>query len=138
MVWSYVLVIRSVLMENYIEVQEDKFLFTALTKACKLNNDVVCARMPIHKGLLNMVLKETYNRYMRCNQPYLTVLYTCIFSTAYFGLFRISELARSPHAVKAIDVKIGINKRKMKFILRSSKLHGKYAHPQIIKILHNN
>ena len=68
-------------------------------------------------------------------QPYLTILYRAIFATAYFGLFRIGELTLSPHVVKAVDVHLGVNKRKMMFVLHSSKTHGRHCKPQIIKIV---
>ena len=57
-----------------------------------------------------------------------------MFSTAYFGLFRIGEITQSPHVLKAIDVHTGVNKKKMMFVLHSSKTHNKGMKPQIIKI----
>ena len=74
---------------------------------------------------------------MSSSQPYLAVLFTCLISTAYFGMFRIGELANSIHTIKANDVQIAKNKRKIRFILHSSKTHAKYASPQIIKISNN-
>ena len=47
---------------------------------------------------------------------------------------RISELADSPHAVKAANIHIGINKNKILLVLHSSKTHGKESYPQKIKI----
>ena len=69
-------------------------------------------------------------------QPYLTALYRAVFSTAYFGLLRISEVVDtlSGHSIKVMDVHTGINKRKMMFILQTSKTHGQGDKPQIIKI----
>ena len=67
-------------------------------------------------------------------QPYLCLLYQTFFSTAYFGLFRVGELASSPHVVKSHDVYVGKNKKKMRFILRTSKTHGRGKKPQITKI----
>ena len=131
---SYVSAIRAVLQENDIEIQENKFLISALTKACKLNNDIVCTHQPIHREMLDAILKEIHNRYLQCDQPYMAVLLTCIFSTAYFGHLQIGEIVDGVHAIKAIDEQIAINKRKMKFTLRLSKTHGKYANPQIVKI----
>ena len=55
--------------------------------------------------------------------------------TAYFGMFRVGEIADSPHVMKAADVYIGDNKDKLMFILHSSKTHTKSDKPQIIKIL---
>ena len=46
-----------------------------------------------------------------------------LFATAYYGLFRVGEITDSQHAVKACDVHIGVNKRKLLFILRTSKTH---------------
>ena len=123
MVKSYISAIKSVLQENNIEIHENQFLMSALMCTCRLNNDVLITRLPIGKGLLEMVLKEMYNRYLDIGQKYLAILFTCVFSTAYLGLFRIGELAKSQHSVLAKDVKIATNKRKLKFILRSSKIH---------------
>ena len=57
-----------------------------------------------------------------------------LFATAYYGLFRIGEITDSQHAVKARDVHIGQNKRKLLFLLRTSKTHGENVEPQSIKI----
>ena len=69
------------------------------------------------------------------DQPYLTLLYRALFSTAYFGLFRIGELTKGMHPVLAKDVHIADNKRKMLFILHTSKMHWTDVKPQIIKIM---
>ena len=135
---SYISANRSVLLENNITIQENSFLISALTRACKLNTDVVCARLLIGRDLLELLLKETPNRYMAISQPYLAVLVVCVLSTAYFRSFRIGELTKSQHSVKAKDVQIATNKCKIRFILRSSKTHGKYAQPKIIKINSSN
>ena len=54
----------------------------------------------------------------------------------YFGLFRISEVTTtaSMHVIKVKDVHIGQNKKKILFILHSSKTHGEYSRPQMVKI----
>ena len=57
-----------------------------------------------------------------------------MFSTAYFGLLRVGEITLSEHIIKAVDVHIGTNKKKMMFILHSSKTHSKGVKPQTIKI----
>ena len=57
-----------------------------------------------------------------------------MFLTAYFGMFRIVEITLSDHGAKVSDVQIGVNKKKMMFILRSSKTHNAGPQPQIIKI----
>ena len=57
-------------------------------------------------------------------------------STAYYGLFCVSEIAgtKSGHAARAKDVQIASNKNKFMFLLRSSKTHSEGLQPQIIKI----
>ena len=43
-------------------------------------------------------------------------------------------MTKSPHAIKARDVHMGINKNKILFILHSSKTHGVGNKPQLVKI----
>ena len=141
---SYISAIRSVLKEDDEVLNENKYLLTSLTKACRYINDHVRTRLPIKKHLLNQILQTIHKIYLPDSQPYLVTLYKAIFSTAYFGLFRIGELTESHHAangsnhaVKAKDVHIGTNKMKMLFVLRTSKMHWHDAKPQTIKICSN-
>ena len=131
---SYLSAIKAVLKINRIKLNMDDYLLSALMRACKLKNDRVRHRLPIHKGLLHILLQQVELLYS--NQPYLAVLYRALFSTAYFGLFRIGELMATPggHAVKACDIHLGYNKEKVLFILRTSKMHSKGNKPQKIKI----
>ena len=131
---SYVSAIKAVLHDNDIEVHEDTYLINSLTKACRLHQDRVSLRFTIQKGLLEIILKYTKNWFMSQGQVYNAHLYAAMFTTAYFGLFRIGELKASPHTVKACDVQIGDNKNKVLFILRSSKTHNRGDPPQLIKI----
>ena len=116
-------------------LNEDKYLLTSLTKACRLKNDCVKTRLPIQLGVLEVLLK--YIRQYFVSQPYLEKLFSAIFSTAYFGLLRIGEVSQSEHVVLARNVKIADNKQKIMMILRSSKTHGAESKPQIIKITGN-
>ena len=131
---SYISAIRAVLQEVNIELQEDRFLITALTKACRLQNDVINIRLPIQKAMLAVLLKKLQEMYS--TQPYLRDLYRALLSTVYFGLFRVGELTLTPavHQVLARDVHIGVNKDKILFMLRSSKTHDKGSNLQMIKI----
>ena len=132
---SYISAIKAVLWENRIQISEDKFLLSALTKACRIENDVTSVRFPIHKDLLRMIisgLRKKFNN-KQTQQPYLEVLYSALFATAYYGLFRIGEIMQSTHTVLAKDVHIGENKDKL-FILHTSKTHGRGDKPQMIKI----
>ena len=131
---SYISAIKAVLRCDRITMNENRYLLNALTKSCKLTNDKVRIRLPIQKGILRILIK--YLKRIFATQPYLSKLYQAMFLTAYFGLFRVSELATGQHAVKAIDVRLGKNKNKVLFILRTSKTHGKKDKPQLIKISH--
>ena len=49
-------------------------------------------------------------------------------------MLRIGEIAKGSHPVLARDIHIGINKRKLLFILRTLETHWKDGKPQLIKI----
>ena len=131
---SYISAIRAVLQDNNIKINEDQYLINSLTKACRLVNDRVQTKLPIQKSMLEVLIRTTRKHYDQIGQPYLGTLYSTIFSTMYFGLFRIGELIHtaSGHAIKACDVHLADNKRKILFVLRSTKTTvGK---PQLIAI----
>ena len=132
---SYISAIKSVLKKDGVEISENKYLLGSLTKACKYVNDQVYVRLPIQKGLLNLILKEIEQLFEERNQVYLKNLYLALFSTAYYGLFRIGEVAEGTHTIKARDVHVGDNKQKMLFILRTSKTHWSDSKPQTVKIV---
>ena len=129
---SYISAIKAVLKDLKINLNEDRFQLTSLTSTCKLLNDKVHTRLPINKGLLWLIIKEVRNS--SGQQPYLSILFSAIFSTMYFGLFRIGEMTTGTHPVRACDVHIGNNKNKMLFVLRTSKTHGTENKPQTVKI----
>ena len=129
---SYISAIKSTLTENYIKLNEDRFLLNSLIRACRLTKDQLQARLPIKKDLLKVIINKIASFYD--TQPYLQILYTSLVATAYFGLFRVGELTQSSHAVKVNDVHVGRNKRKLLLILRSSKTHTKGCKPQMVKI----
>ena len=131
---SYLLAIRSVLAEDNYFLCENQFLITSLTKACRLRNDLVHTHFPIYKELMLILLREIDERFNKANQPYLAVMFTTLISTAYFGLFRIGEETSGSHPILARDVQLADNKRKIFFILRDSKTHGKESEPQLVKI----
>ena len=130
---SYVSGIKLVLLDINVEVNEDQFLISSLTRACKLVNDHVRTRLPIYKSLLNIILRKTGIIFE--TQPYLSALYQALFVLAYYGLLWVGEITAGSHPVKAVDVHIGINKCKILFILRASKTHWKDCKPQLIKIV---
>ena len=129
---SYISAIKSVLLENDLQINKDSFLLASLTRTCRMVNDHVTTRLPIHRDLLAMLLNKIDRYYDK--QPFLRRLYCVIFVVGYFGLLRIGELVNSPHAILAKDVHIAKNKAKLLFILRSSKTHDKSSKPQYVKI----
>ena len=72
--------------------------------------------------------------FAQSNQPYLSILFQALITTAYFGLFRVGELTKGEHPVLAKDTHIADNKQKLLFILRTSKTHWKDSAPQMVKI----
>ena len=130
----YISAIKAVLQYEGIKLNEDKVLLSTLTRACRITNDVVNAKLPIRRGLVSLLINSLPDYYSENPQPYLITLFSAMISTAYFGLFRIGEITDSDHVVKAKNVFIGTNKQKLMFILHSSKTHGKESKPQIIKI----
>ena len=57
-----------------------------------------------------------------------------MFALYHYRLFRIGELAKGDHPVKACNVHISHEKEKNLFILWTSKMHDKGSCPQKIKI----
>ena len=91
MICSYISAIKAVLKDNLIHVDEDRYLLGSLTWACRLKNDRVKTKLPIRKNLLHSILRKIQRRFLMNNQTYLAQLYTTIFFTAYYGLFRIER-----------------------------------------------
>ena len=130
---SYVSAIKAVLRQDDIELNENRYLLNSLIRACKLQNDQVRTRLPIKRNLLGLILDKTPEVFAD-QHSYTTTMYKALFVTAYYGMFRVGELTQSQHVLKAKDVHIGINKKKLMFILHSSKTHGRDSKPQVIKI----
>ena len=99
-----------------------------------MENDRVKIRLPIQKGLLEMLLFEIGRFFINNEQPYLIVLFRALFSLAYYGMMRVGELTLGPHVLKACDVHSGDNKHKLMLTLYTSKTHGPGTRPQKIKI----
>ena len=131
---SYISAIKAVLKDNNIEVNEDVYLLHSLTKSCKLNYNCVRVCRPIQKEILSILLKAVECYFDYCGQLYLWNLYMAMFAAAYYGLFRIGEIAEGKHLVKDSDMHLAMNKRKLLFILRSLKTHDVNVEPQSVKI----
>lgn len=134
-VGSYMSAIRYVLRHDGIEVSNTSCHLSSIIRACKLHNDVVTVRRPIRSGLLRLLLEQVDRLYLGKGQPYLAALYRAVFVAAYYGLMRISELV-GRHAVKAADVHVSKNDKKLKakLVLRSSKTLVIGKRPQMIDI----
>ena len=124
--------IKAILENIGVRLSVDTYLLNSLTKACKLQNDSIRIRLPIHKQLLHVILNQIIKTYQ--GQIYLKRLYLALLSTAYYSMFRVGEITKGTHVVLASDVHIGVNKKKILFLLRSSKMHGKHTKPQVVKI----
>ena len=133
---SYISALKNVLQSDNVKLNKDRSLLMSLTKACKLKNDTLVTRLPIHRELLVSLNKAICHLFDQ--QPYLSSLYRAMFNCSYFGLLRIGEVAESMHAIKAKDVFVGTNKPKLMLILRSSKIHWVSDKPQIIKLSKEN
>ena len=135
---SYITAIKCILREDGYVWDEAKILLTSLTsltKTCRKKNDTHKNKFPIQKGLLDLTLHELEEIHNK--QIYLEILYKTIFSLMYYGLFRIGEVTKSKHVLKAKDVHSADNKEKMLFVLYSSKTHAKETFPQRVKITSN-
>ena len=129
---SYKSAIKCILCEDDYDWDENKILITALTKACRLKNDVVHTRLPIKMKLMELILFEVQRIYDK--QPFLDILYKTVFALSYYGMLRIGEVTQSEHVIKAKNIHVAQNKKKILMILYSSKTHGKESRPQKIKI----
>ena len=130
----YISAIRGVLAVEGIKLNEDQFLLTSLTRACRLQNDRVIHRLLIYKDLLHLIIKRIELHFGSLQQDYLMKLYKAIFIAGYYGLLRAGEIAMGPHVLLAKDVHVGKNKKKLLFILWTSQTHDLSQKPQMIKI----
>lgn len=130
---SYMSAIRYVLRQDGVQIDNSSCKLSAIIRACKLHNDVVSVRLPIGLNLLNLILKEMERDFMDKGQPYLSALYRAITVSGYYGLMRVSELVGKQALItNDVNMSKNVNKRKIKFLLRSSKTHHKGNAPQVI------
>ena len=84
---SYISATKFTLKAINYKWDDSKVLVDSLTKACKLINDKVRTRLPIHWKLLEFMLFELGHIFH--NQNYLKILYRTMLAIGYFGLFLI-------------------------------------------------
>ena len=131
---SYFSAIKYILKQDGYQWNDKKALLNSLVRGCKMENDKIKIRLPIQKGLLEMLLFEIQRHYGEGGQPYLEIMYKAMFCLAYYGMLRVGELTQGPHTVKAGDIHVGHNKDKLVVVLYTSKTHGQESRPQKIKI----
>ena len=110
---SYISAIKTVLQDDNIILNENKYLLISLTKACRYINDQVRTHLPICIGMLRIILNSVFFEESENNQPYLATMYQALFASAYYGLLRVGELTSGSHPIRAIDVHIAQNKNKV-------------------------
>ena len=130
---SYVSAIKQTLIIDGYRWDPEEFILSTFTKSCKMENDRVKTRLPIKKGLLELILYDleiTFNE-----QNYLEKAYKAIFIICYYGMMRIGEVVNGEHVIKVSQVHMDtIHNQKMLIVLYTSKTHGKGDRPQYIKI----
>ena len=134
---SYISAIKKTLIMDGYDWNDKLVLVRSLAKACRLVNDTVRTRFPIHYGLLEMILFEVHINFNSRNQPYLSIMYKTLFAVCYYGLRRVGEVTESQHVLKAKDVHIAQNKNKILMMLYSSKTYDEGSRPQKITITAN-
>ena len=133
---SYISVIKFVLLRDGYDWKDSQIMVSSLTRACKLVNDRVKSHLPIHYGLLELILFEV-DRFYHGSQPYLQSMYKALFALGYYGMLRAGELTMGPHIIQVKDMHSAVNKEKILLILYLSKMHDVGSQPQVIYIVPN-
>lgn len=69
---TYTSVIKSVLREDGIVIDDKSYLLASLLKACKyMKRDEIHIRLPIQRGLMRMLVDKVKDYYLGRGQPYL-------------------------------------------------------------------
>ena len=82
MIKSYVSAIKKTLVMDGYKWDDNLVLVRSLTRACRLINDKVRTRLPIHCNLLELLLFEVQRYFRAKNQWYLEILYKTLFAYA--------------------------------------------------------
>lgn len=127
---SYISAIKQVLITEGYEINEDRVVLDSIIRTTKARNDKLIKRLPIGYHRLNTILNHVTQLFDK--QPFLCALYRAMYASAYHGLLRIGEVTLSDHVIKARDVHIGDNKRKVQMVLWTSKTHTTSDPPQIV------
>lgn len=131
---SYMSAIRYKLRKDGVDIPDKNFEIASIIRTCKMKNNRVFYRCGITKPMMKDLLLALKRTLKDKGQEYLFYMYRAVFLTAYYGMFRIGEIAQGPHTMKFCDVKQSSNKNKYLVILRSSKTHGKGDFPHTVNI----
>ena len=129
---SYISAIKHIVKMDGYAWKDERVWLDMLVRSCKLINDCLNPWLPIQFGMLELLLFEL-ERVMR-KQPYLEILHKAIIALSYYGLMWVGEISDSPHNVKAVNIHVAQNKRKILIISYTSKTNSKANYPQEIKI----
>lgn len=119
---SYISGIRHILRLDGVELSSSSVEIAAITRACKLKEERLQIRLPIHKRLLTLILDQLDRQFDQ--QPFLQKLYKAICVAGYYGMMRVGEMCSGDHPVLAKDFLTAANKKKHYLILRTSKTHN--------------
>ena len=133
---SYVSAIKHKLTADNYKWDDKLVLLNSLTKACRLENDVVKVRLPLQHKLLNMVIFEVEREFI--SDEYSRQLYKTLFLIGYSGMFRVGELTKGKHVIKVPNVHISHDNKKASIYLYSSKTLRQGSKPQRVKLDENN
>ena len=86
---SYMSAIKSLLLDDNYNWNQDQMILNTLTRSCRMLNDTVKTRLPIHKYLLEMILFKLERMFE--GQYYLEIMFKAFFILSYYGLFGLAN-----------------------------------------------
>ena len=130
----YISGVKAILKSEGIELNIDLPELTALVRACKKNDTELFVRIPTQRSLISGT-RSIRNHFVKCKSTIFSKIIQTITVSEYFGMLRIGEMMTGLHPVAASDVLASEANRKLQYILRSSKTHGKSNRSQIVTII---
>ncbi len=116
-------------MENVV-LNENHYMMKIMYKA-SAKRDVERVRLPITLEMLTPMLRRVG---LVVKDDFEKLVFKAIFTTAYFGAFRIGELVGSEHAVKNGNVVSSRTSEKVRILMHSSKMSKPGQLPEVVVI----
>jgi site-specific recombinase XerD len=120
-------------LHGWYDIREN-FVVTKLLEGCSRLRKTRDTRAPITKNILSSIILQLPNV---CYNLYETDLFKAIFTLAYFGLFRVSELVAtmkfSSNQLQFNDVHFSPDQKSVSLVLRKFKTNQRGV-PTVIKI----